>query len=74
MRRRLTVILSCCSVLALAAPFAAKADPIEQITTTAVGVVPASVTLTLNDPNTTPGIAKICLKSRSQGQIICIAI
>ena len=71
MRRKLAFTLPFCFVLAAAAPVA-KADPIEQITTTAVGVIPASVTLTLNNPQTEPGLVKVCVKSRSQGQLFCI--
>ena len=73
MRRRVAVLLPCCFALfALAAP-SAHAGTIEQVTTTAVGVLPATATLTLSTPDD-PGIAKVCLKSRSQGQLGCLAV
>jgi hypothetical protein len=75
MRRRFVLVLLSFFALAVAAP-AAHADIIEQVNATANGVLPASVTVTLSEPNATPGapLVKVCIKSRTAGQIGCIAI
>ena len=74
MRRRvIAAVLPCGFLFAMfAAP--AHANVIEQVKAEATGIVPASVTVTLEDPSTTTGLVRLCVTSKSQGQLFCIAI
>jgi hypothetical protein len=73
MRRILAVILPSCLALLMAVP-AAHAGTIERVETTAEGVVPATVIVTLNNPDTATGLVRVCITSRSAGQLACINI
>jgi hypothetical protein len=74
MRRRVLLLLPCCFVFAMAAP-AARADTVlEKVTTTAVGAVPATATVTINDPQSATGLLKVCITSHSAGQLACVTL
>jgi hypothetical protein len=40
----------------------------------ATGILPASATLTISEPSADAGLARVCITSRSAGELLCITI
>ena len=73
LRRILVTVLPLSFLFAMFAP-PAHAGVIERVETDAQGLLPATVIVTLRDPSTETQLVRVCLTSRSAGQLLCVAI
>ena len=75
MRRLFAVLIPCCFGILLFAPQPAGADPLEQVVTHATGVLPADVTVTVNDPSAATHLVRGCITIReANNRQICVAV